>query len=109
MAFGAGGESIELVRILADRQVREQSDALADRGQGVERTHRHVDLVSDATDINQHARRMFGGKRAGDPADHVAPRSRRSPSERHAARERWPRAPALRLAPAICSGPAPWA
>src|SRR6185503_5198685 len=56
--------------VRAHHEVREEGQRLADARQGVERAHRHVELVGDAADIDQHLRRMLGGELPREPADH---------------------------------------
>src|SRR5437899_4921047 len=69
-ALVLAAEAIEQMRILAHDEMREQRDALAGRGQVVERSHRHVDLVRDALHVEQKLRRILLEKYSGQAADH---------------------------------------
>jgi hypothetical protein len=71
-ALGLAAEAVKQMGVLADRQVGEQADLLAERGQVVEGAHRHVDFVADAVHVHQHLRRLFGGENAADTSDHLA-------------------------------------
>src|SRR5581483_4288035 len=79
-ALLAGGEAIEVVRVLAHHEVREQADGLAICRQRVEGAHRHVDFVGDAADIDQHLRRVLRREPPGEAADQTSlPLRMRSP------------------------------
>src|SRR5229473_4468186 len=65
-------EAVQRVRILAHDEVREQAQRLAGCRQLVERAHRHIELVGDAADIDQHLRRVLRGEPPGEPADQTS-------------------------------------
>src|SRR3954470_22509641 len=71
-ALFAGGEAIEIVRVLAHHEMREEAYRLAVGRQRVEGAHRHVDLVGDAADIDQHLRRVLRREPPGKAADQTS-------------------------------------
>src|SRR5207237_10102698 len=86
-ALFAGGEAVEVVRVLAHHEMREEAHGLAVRRQRVERAHRHAELVGDAADIDEHLRRLLRREASGKPADQTSlplrmrrPRVARRPS-----------------------------
>src|SRR5689334_6424221 len=79
-ALFAGGEAVEVVRVLAHDEMREEAHRLAVGRQRVERAHRYVELVGDAADIDQHLRRMLRREPPGEAADQTSlPLRMRSP------------------------------
>ena len=106
-----GAEAEEKVRVLPDDEMGKEHDALAGRGQVVERAHRHVDLVRDALHVEQQLRRVLLDEDSGEATDHgegnpfgrlshaimLAPRGPRGARARRAAwaarRDRVPRVP----------------
>ena len=64
------GKAEKLVRIFAHRQMGEQADRLAQRGQVVKRAHGHIDLVANAVAIHQHLGGRFFKQCACQSADH---------------------------------------
>jgi hypothetical protein len=58
------------MRIFADRQVGQQHHLLAHSGQVVKGAHRHVNLVPDATTLNQQLRRIFFEQYSGKTTYH---------------------------------------
>src|ERR1041384_4956305 len=73
-------ESIPRVRILAHDEMRVERHRIAGRGQAVEGAHRHVDLVANARDVDEHLRRILGHQPSAQPPDHPSlPLLRRRP------------------------------
>jgi hypothetical protein len=67
-----GAEPEQQMRVFADDEMSEERDALAGRGQVVERAHGHVDFVGDALNVEQNLRRVLLDEDSGETADHCA-------------------------------------
>jgi len=72
VALVGAQEPVEQVRVLAHHRLHQQRDARAGGGQVVEGAHRHVDLVADATDVDQHGRGVLFEERSAQSSDHAA-------------------------------------
>src|SRR5690606_31882639 len=70
-------EAVKHVRILADREVRDEGQRLTDLGEAVERRHGRIDLVADAGHLDRQRRRTLADQRAFQEADHFAPAAAR--------------------------------
>ena len=71
-ALAFGEEAVELVRVLAHDEMREQRHVRPGRRQLVERAHRHVELVAHAMHVDHDLRRLLRDELAGEPPDHTS-------------------------------------
>ncbi len=67
--FAFGAETKQDVSVLAHDEMRVQHDVRADGWQAIERRHRRLDFVADATHIQQQHGRMLRGQSTAQKAD----------------------------------------